>query len=128
MSNYKFILIPLLVSLTTCCKNELLPNSCPIKPTEQVTQIYDRAEGILRQYPSSGLFYIEITNCKNCRRLRADPPGLAAPPSPCNLPRSYQQNGIAIVFSGQLRVDTTFNYKVIDISGIPLQLSFIDRK
>lgn len=128
MGYHRLIFSVLLCLLSGCRKKELGPDSCLVKPTQRITQIYNRAEGILRQYPSSDLFYIEVTECGSCQRLRADPPGLTAPPSPCNLPLSFRKDGIAIVFSGQLRVDTTLNYSVIDISGIPLQLSFIDRK
>ncbi|WP_428659800.1 hypothetical protein [Runella sp.] len=85
---------------------------------------YDNAMGVLQQDRASKQFYIIITKC-NCQLIRSFPKGLTAPALPCNLPGKYQKDGLVIVFSGQLRIDTTYNYEAIDISGVPLELTKI---
>lgn len=111
--------------ILNCCHSSVSPLSkCDALPQQKVISTYTNAKGILRQYRSSLLFYIEIIEC-NCQKVNATPNGLTAPPSPCNLPTDYQKNGSTILFSGQLRADTTLNYAAIDISGIPLELTKI---
>lgn len=115
----------LAASLFMGCKGEDILTTCSPKPTEVIIRQLVKAQGTIKQYGSSNQFYIEVNTCSDCRTLRADPPGLSAPPSPCNLPKSFQKDGLSVDFSGVVRVDTTLNYSVIDISGIPLQLTSI---
>ena len=118
-----------LLLLSSClivsgCHSPVSPLSrCDFLPRQKVLTTYTNAKGILRQYRSSTSFYVEILEC-NCQ-ANATLVGLTAPPSPCNLPLEYQKDGLTILFSGQLRADTTLNYSVIDISGIPLELTKI---
>lgn len=123
----KASICPLLLSsclIFNGCHPPVSPLSqCDFLPQQKVITTYTNAKGILRQYRSSPSFYVEILEC-NCQ-VNATLTGLTAPPIPCNLPPEYQKDGLTILFSGQLRADTTLNYSVIDISGIPLELTKI---
>jgi hypothetical protein len=118
----------LLSSIVLGCKSKDILTSCASKPTEVVIQQFVKAQGTIRQYSASNTFYIELNKCVDCLTLRPNPPGLTAPASPCNLPKSFQNDGLSVDFTGFLRVDTTVNYSAIDISGIPLQLTSIKRR
>lgn len=119
------ILFPVLGSLFISCKGEDILTSCSSESTEVIIQQIVKAQGTVKRYGSSDQFYIEFNKCLDCRTIRPNPPGLSAPASPCNLPKSFQKDGLAIDFSGIVRIDTTLNYSAIDISGIPLQLTSI---
>ncbi|ADB42966.1 hypothetical protein Slin_7023 (plasmid) [Spirosoma linguale DSM 74] len=112
-------------SLLIGCKGEDILTSCSSKPTEVISQQLVKAQGTVKQYGSSDQFYIKLNKCSDCRTIRPNPPGLSAPANPCNLPESFQKDGLSIDFSGIVRIDTTLNYSAIDISGIPLQLTSI---
>lgn len=120
------ILFLLVGSLLGSCKGEDILTSCSPGPTEVIIQQLVKAQGTVKQYQSSNQFYIEVNKCSDCRTVRPNPTGLSAPISPCNLPKSFQKDGLTIDFSGIVRIDTTLNYSVIDISGIPLQLTSIE--
>jgi hypothetical protein len=119
------VLFLVVSSLLVSCKGEDVLTSCSPKPTEVIIQQLIKAQGTVKQYGSSSQFYIELNRCSDCRTIRPNPLGLSAPASPCNLPKSFQKDGLTIDFSGIIRVDTTLNYSVIDISSIPLQLTSI---
>lgn len=110
--------------LLNCCQSVKPLFPCESSPKHKVIMTYDNAIATLRQDPSSKQFYLLITKC-NCQIIHSFPKGLTAPASPCNLPIKYQKDGLAIAFSGQLRIDTTYNYEAIDISGVPLELTKI---
>jgi hypothetical protein len=112
-------------SLLVSCRGEDILTSCSPGSTEVIVQQLIKAQGTVKQYGSSNQFYVEVNKCSDCRTVRPNPPGLSAPISPCNLPKSFQKDGLTIDFSGIVRVDTTLNYSVIDISGVPLQLTSI---
>lgn len=117
----------LLSVVLLACKGEDITTGCAYGPTQVVVQRFVNAQGVIRQYPNSSTFCIEISKCVDCPTLRPYPIGLNAPASPCNLPKSFQKDGLSVDFSGVLRIDTTLNYSVIDISGLPLQLTSIKR-
>lgn len=99
-------------------------SKCDTSPRQKVVMTYTDAKATLRKDPTSSNCYIEIIQC-NCQKISAFPKGLTAPAVVCNLPSKYQKEGSIILFSGQLRVDTTYNYEVIDLPGVPLELTKI---
>lgn len=118
-----------------CANNEVAePELCDLPPAYVTLREYNKAEGFIYkfnsfpgQHPDS--YGIVITSCADCPYVRDIPDGLInLGIIPCNLPDRFKKDSLSISFSGAAKIDTGADYRVIDITGIPFELSSIRRK